>query len=67
MHSIKVGLDWKIKLKAYALVNASINWQISKLGVLLRWYHMHLHLFKSHSMSYNYVVVCCWLAFVDVG
>ena len=32
------------------LVDASINWQIIKLGVLLHWYHMHVHCNESHFM-----------------
>ena len=40
----------KYKVEGLCLVDASINWQIIKLGVLLRWYHMHVHKNKLHFM-----------------
>ena len=42
------GLDWQILRWRLCLVDASINWQIFEMGVLLQWYHMHLHSIESH-------------------
>ena len=33
----------KYEVEGLCLVDASINWQIIKLGFLLRWYHIHVH------------------------
>ena len=48
------------------LVDASINWQflrwefcsVFKMGVLLHWYHMHMHSNKLHFMLH--IELSCW-------
>ena len=53
------GLYWRILRWRLCLVDASINWQIFEMGVLLQWYHMHLHSIESHYMiAYRSVYWC---------
>ena len=50
------------------IITLALSWQVTTLGVLLQWYHMHLHLSKSHPTSYNYVVCgCLYLLLMIVG